>query len=271
VFAFTAVKRGSALTNGRRRARGLVEAAHQRQLGHIGERAVGGEVRGLLRLVVAVFGAALRLRLAVGVEPVDKVSGEGVGQAQDLQEAPELRKMGRTHRPVPHQVVQIERALLVVDLAGELPIIHRHRRQAQRPGLAQVIDAARAPIVAQQGARPIDAGPDQRLRLDMLGAELCVPRPGALRGEHRRRSDRGERDHPHGEHHGDAALRFSRGGSHDFSANTRTSSSPEASTMRSRTACGSGGSRSERGHASTHVSSGSRYCNSNFATSDSTA
>ena len=168
--------------------------------------------------------------------------------------------------PSRHQIVEIECALLILDLADELAVLDRHRRQLQRPGFAQMIDVAHAAIVAQHGARPIRAGQEHGLRLDVVGGELDLARPGALRHHDRRRGHRGERDHAHGEHDGDAALARS----HDCSANTRTISSLEASTMRRRTARGIGRSAGDVGQASTQARAGLRYCSSNVVTPVST-
>jgi hypothetical protein len=102
----------------------------------------------------------------------------------------------------------------------------------------------------------------EELGLDAIGAELAQPRPRALCHHERRRRHGGERYHAHGKHDRDAAL----ASPHDCSANTRTISSPEESTMRTRTARGSNGAGATAGQAVTHARRASRYCNSNRAT-----
>ena len=75
------------------RAHVVVEAAHQREFGHVDQRPVGGEVRRIQREIVGVFGPVARLRLAVRVDPVGERVGEFGGQAQDRQQAAEMREL----------------------------------------------------------------------------------------------------------------------------------------------------------------------------------
>ncbi len=111
----------------------------------------------------------------------------------------------------------------------------------KRPGLAQVVDAAHAAIVAQQARAQSTPACTQRLRLDVVGAAAlrAATRCSARRASPPRRSRRA-RPRPSRARPPRRALRRV---IHDCSENTRTISSPEASTMRNRTARGSGGSR----------------------------
>src|SRR6266480_2770812 len=107
----------------------------------------GGEVRRLQRQIGFVFGAALRLRLAVGVDPVDERAGERGWQPQQRQQALEVHELREVHLSALHQIIEIEQSLLVRDVTGEFAVFNRHRRQAQRPGFAEMIDAVGAAIV----------------------------------------------------------------------------------------------------------------------------
>ena len=244
----------------------IVEAPYQGQFRKIGQRAVGDQVGRLQRQINGIFGAALRLRLAVGVDPVHQRARERRGQIQQGQQALKVPELYDVDLSTLHQIVEVEQALLIFDVTGEFAGFDRHRRQPQCPGLAEMIDVAEAAIVAQYRAGPIHASQYQGLRLNMIGREFAFARPGALRDHHRRRRHGGQRDYAHGENDGHTELSRS----HEISANKRTSSSPEARTMRSRTARGIGGSDGEPGQASTHAKLESRYCNSKTVTPAST-
>ena len=177
-----------------------------------------------------------------------------------------MRELHHVDLSLRHQVVEIEFALLILDLAQEFAVFDRHRRQFQRPGFAQIIDVAHAAVVGEYGARPIRAGQEHRARLNVVGGEFDLARPGALRHHDRGGGNGGKCDHAHGEHDGDAALSRS----HDCSAKMRTISSFVASTMRTRTARGRGGSAGAVGQASTQTSARLRYCSSNVFTPAST-
>ena len=62
------------------------------------------------------------------VQPV----GEGVrkvcGQFQQRQQALEARELRQDDLALPHQVVEIESALLVLEVAGELAVVDRQGR-----------------------------------------------------------------------------------------------------------------------------------------------
>ena len=177
-----------------------------------------------------------------------------------------MRKLREVDFSTPHQIIEIEKALLVLDMTVEFAAFDRHRRQPQRPRFAEMIDVAQPAIVAQHRASPIRTGLYHCLRLRMSGGEFGCARPGTLRDHYRRGCHRSQRDHAHGENDGHTPLSRA----HDFSPKMRTISSPEASTMRSRTAWGIGASSLEPGHPSIQARLALRYCSSNVVTSAST-
>ena len=178
----------------------------------------------------------------------------GAGSPQDGEQSLEARELARIEFPGADEVVQVEEALLVLDPAGEFAVLHRDRRQVQGPGLARVVHAARAAIVAEDGAGPVGAGLHEFRCLGMVGGEFGAARPRPLRSHDRRRRNRGKRDNAHRHDYGNAAF----GAPHDFNANVRTTSSPEPSTIRTRTPSGMGGSVGTVGQVVAQASPGPR-------------
>ena len=188
--------------------------------------------------------------LVVRIEPIRKCVRECRRQPQYRQQTAEPRELHEIDPAARHQIIQVERTLLVLYVTIDFSVVDGNRRRPQGPGLAQMIKVAGGAIVAQHRTRPIDPRANQALCLCMIRRQFALAGPRALRHHDGGRRHRSERDNAHRQHNGNAALMRPHD---DFNSNMRTISSPDASTIRNCTARGIEASAATAGHTSTQA------------------
>ena len=225
-----------------------IESTNQRQFANVGERLVGGEIRHCQRLIVVVLGPTARARVGIGIQPVGQGLNQVGRQLKGRQQAPQARQLLRHRLSRLHQVVKIEKRLLILDVARQPAIADIDGRRSRGPRLAGMIDRGRATIFVQEGAGPVDTGVRQNLGLRHVGLQLAAAHPAGLDRDHRAGGNRGQCDHAQCQHDGETRLPAC----HDLRENTRSITSLSASFKRNRTARGGAPSSVEGGQLSTH-------------------
>ena len=195
---------------------------------------VGREMGLALREVERVLGTRVADH-GVFVDPVRQVGKRGRGRAALGEERGEACVLGRRGSREAERV-DVEASLRVDDRAADLAILHRNRRQRERPRFAQMIDVRAAGVVVEYLPRPQHARHRERLRLHLVAAKLHRPAPTLLVGEYRRRDGGRQRRDQHREDDRGAAHPPHRSASH------RSTTSPLASVSATRIARGIAGS-----------------------------
>ncbi len=159
-----------------------------------------------------VLAARRKPQIVVGIQPVDDCAGEPGIDLEQAQQALELLTRERVLRAVGFdQVVQIEAALQILELADDGAAVDGQGRQLRGPWLAQVVAVRRVDqILAQDVGGPRFGTLHEHEAL--IGRERGFRAPQVERGlPHQiHGDDRPDRDDQHRRQHGDAALSAAR-------------------------------------------------------------
>ena len=121
----------------------LTHIQQQTQFGDIAQPAIAGPVGRLQQQVLIVFGAVAATGLLVLVNPVEQAFGIGCVDLQAQQQAAQALHSLRIGLAIAQQAVQIEAPGQVINAQQQLTLLQGKGWLGARPGLAEVVGAAR--------------------------------------------------------------------------------------------------------------------------------